>query len=549
MTSSGTQNRWLSMSFCSRADPRASPGRYLTAALLASLAGCHEPSVRPPAALPTSPAAPAAVRAREDNSAPPAYFTELVARAQKDSRFEGKPLVRMELPPSLQNLDYDAYRTIRFRPERALWHGEPGRFEVQFFHVGLHYFEPLRISVLEAGKLTPVSFSPDLFSYDGVTPPPPDAHLGFAGFRVHTSINAPDRRDEFLVFQGASYFRAIARDELYGLSGRGLAIDTGEPAPEEFPRFTEFVLVRPGADDDFLWVLAFLESPRATGAYAFKVTPGETTRIEVTARVFLRAPVKVLGVAPLTSMFLYGEEAPARFPGDHPAIKRPEAHDSDGLASWSRQGEWFFRPLRNPPRTHVSMYRLDSPRGFGLLQRDRNPDSYRDPDYGYERRPSAWVEPIGDWGKGSLRLLEIATPLESDDNIGAQWIPDAVPGDGLRLHYVVHVGSELPPGVPGPASQNVSTRFQEVAPGRVRFTLDFAGPALKAALSSPLEAAVTAAGGQVSEPTIALDNGAGRCTLSFEVKREGSGSVDLRAFLRSGKDVLSETWSYLLPES
>jgi glucans biosynthesis protein len=414
--------------------------------------------------------------------------------------------------------------------------------------VGLHYFEPLRISVLDKGKVTPVLFSPDMFSYDGVKPPPADAQLGFAGFRIHGPLNDPNVKDEFLVFQGASYFRAVAKGELYGLSGRGLAINTGEPEPEEFPRFTEFVLVKPAPGEEFMWVLAYLESPRAVGAYAFKVTPGTSTLIDVTARVFLRGvPVKALGVAPLTSMFLYGEEAPARFGGDHPNIKRPEAHDSDGLISWSKQGEWWFRPLRNPPRTHVSMYRLDSPRGFGLLQRDRNPDSYKDPDYGYERRPSAWIEPIGDWGPGSLRLLEIATPLESDDNIGAQWIPDQVPADGLSLRYRVYVENDLPKGI-GPASRSVGTRYSEVSKGRFRFTLEFAGDVLKGQLAKPLEANVSAFGGKVSDVKASQDAASGRATVSFDVQREGSSAIDVRAFLKSGPDALSETWSYLIAE-
>lgn len=486
-----------------------------------------------------------------DTFTPPEQFSQLVDRARAESRTLGKPPKRIELPPSLRDLDYDAYRTIRFRPEKSLWRGEHGRFEAQFFHVGLHYFEPLRMEVLDQGQLQLIRFDPELFSYDGVTPPPAGSELGFSGFRLHAPLNKPDYRDEVVVFQGASYFRTLARGQTYGLSARALAVDTGEPGPEEFPRFTEFVLVRPGPDDDFMWVLAFLESPRVTGAYAFRIQPGDETVVEVTARVFPRSAIKVLGVAPLTSMFLYGEEAPARFGGDHPNLKRPEAHDSDSLVSWSGQGEWLVRPLRNPPRTQVSMFRLDSPRGFGLLQRDRRPESYNDPEYLYEKRPSAWIEPLDDWGPGSLRLLEIATKLESDDNIGVMWVPDAVPqdADGLNLHYRIHVGDALPTGI-GPAAQAVDTRFTDLGGGRFRFHVEFSGPALTDAdPAKPLEVLVTARGGKVLSRQVDHDATSGRAKATFEVKRDGPGSVDLRAFLRAGADASSETWLYLLPEA
>ena len=215
--------------------------------------------------------------------------------------------------------------------------------------------------------------------------------------------------------------------------------------------------------------------------------------------------------------------------------------------SWSGQGEWVVRPLRNPPKTQVSTFRLDSPRGFGLLQRDRDPASYNDPEYAYERRPSAWVEPLDDWGPGSLRLLEIGTQLESDDNIGAMWVPDNIPpgADGLNLHYRMHVGSELPAGI-GPASQAVDTRYTDLGRGRLRFDVAFAGPALTDA-QRPLDAVVSARGGKILSQHVAHDAANGRAKLSFELERDGAGAVDLRAFLRSGSDASSETWLYLVP--
>jgi glucans biosynthesis protein len=406
--------------------------------------------------------------------------------------------------------------------------------------VGFNYVEPLNIQVLEGESARPFAFASELFSYDGVErPTAAQAALGFSGVRLHAPLNGGDYRDEVIVFQGASYFRSLGRGQVYGLSARALAIDTGEPQAEEFPRFTELFLVRPGADDDSVWVLAQLESKRATGAYAFRITPGESTRIDVTAQVFLRAPVSVLGIAPLTSMYLFGEEEPGRF-GD----PRPEVHDSDGLAAWSAQGEWIFRPLRNPPLTHVSTFRLDSPRGFGLLQRDRDFASYQDLSLSYQKRPSAWVEPLGDWGRGALRLLEIATERETDDNIAMVWVPDTVPAAGLRLRYRIHMGESIP--VAGPAAQVVSTRLAKAGEERMRFVVDFAGPALKGLRSEqPVDVNVSVRGGQVVEQHTEENLRDGRCRAAFEVVREAQADVDLRAFLHVGADVLTETWSYL----
>lgn len=465
---------------------------------------------------------------------PPAFaeLTERVHNAERDTLLPG----RAQLPDMLLGLNNEAIRQIQFRPERALWHGESGHFEVQGLHPGGSYLDLVELSVLP-GTAHPFPFSPQLFNYGSIERPDTGAGLGFAGFRVHAPLNQPDHHDEFLVFHGASYFRSLARGQAYGLSARGLAVDMGQDTPEEFPVFSQFYLVEPAPEDEALWLLATLVSGRTRGAYAFHVTPGASTTVHVFARIWVDGPVKSLGLAPLSSMFLFGEESPAAF-GDY----RPEVHDSDSMVFVSHSGERLVRPLRNPPRTTRSEFRLDSPAGFGLLQRDRNFDHYQDLALHYQDRPSVWIEPRGDWGPGALHLLEITTLLESDDNVALAWVPDQVPDEGLDLQYKITFGEQLPRAAPG--AQVSATRMERIDDG-TRFIVDFHGPELQTQNTNPPTAQVDATHGTlVGEPTLhPLPDGGVR--LVFDVTPASmSDDVELRAYLYDDQDTLSETWSY-----
>lgn len=467
----------------------------------------------------------------------PGQFAALIERARAASKQPAAEAKEANLPASLRDIDWNAYRTIAYRPERALWRNEPGHFDAQFFHLGFIYRYPVAMATIHGDETRPLPFSTELFSYGSVPAPSPDPGLGFAGMRLHTNLNSDDYRDEIIVFQGSSYFRSLGRGNWLGLSGRALAIDTGESTPEEFPRFSEMYLVRPGKDDRSMWVLATLDSKRATGAVAFHVEPGDETVIDITMHVFLRESVKVLGIAPFSSMHLYGESAPHRF---DPV--RPEVHDSDGLAMWTSQGERVLRPLRNPERTTVREYRLDSPKGFGLVQRDRKFESYQDLVERYQDRPSAWVEPIGDWGKGQLRLLEFATNLESDDNVALSWVPDQVPADGLAVRYRLHFGNE----VEGNAKfgRALETRITPTGPDRARFTVDFQLPGANQ-LKAPVQVELTTPDAQVLSATVVPNPFLPGFRASFELlRKDPSKETDLRAFLRAGSDALTETWSY-----
>jgi periplasmic glucans biosynthesis protein len=479
--------------------------------------------------------------------APPAFFAELEQKARTLAAEPASERPNLDLPRPIAKMTYDQWRKIRFRPDKSLWRNEPGQFEVQFFHPGFTFLQGVNISLIEGEQVRPFPFSTDLFNYEGLPSPPPPAGIQFTGFRLHTPLNVAEYRDEVAVFNGASYFRPLGKGTVYGLSARGLAIDMGEPKPEEFPAFTEFYLVRPGPNDTSLWILALLESKRATGAYAFHLQPGDPTLIDVSARVFVREPMAALGISPLTSMYLFGEDAPNRFDDF-----RPEVHDSDGVSMWSSTGEWLFRPLRNPPRTVTTSFRLDAPRGFGLVQRDRTFDHYQDLEARYQDRPSAWVEPLAGFEKGSLRLLEISTKLETDDNIALAWVPDALPqpGQPLALSYRLHVGSA--DDVKGPSARVEATRIGKTPPFAAdeakekgtRFLVDFVGQDLLA--RENVEVVVTAAGGRILEQHVERNSFAEGVRASFEVASEPNArDVELRAFLKAKDDVLTETWSYL----
>src|SRR6187455_2339019 len=357
------------------------------------------------------------------------------------------------LPTQLRELDYDAYRDIRYRPEKALWRAEKLPFELMFFHQGRTVPEPVRINVIEPAGERVVPFDPALFDYGKNKFAPQTLRgIGFNGFRVHYAINKPGYKDEVVVFQGASYFRAVGKGQSYGLSARGLAVDTAGPSGEEFPRFVEFWIERPRPSATSLTIYALLDSRRVAGAYRFVLTPGPETTMQVTARLYLREAIGKLGLAPLTSMFTFGENQPGH--DDY----RPEVHDSDGLSIQGADGEWIWRPLVNPKRLLVTSFQLANPRGFGLMQRDRSPASYEDPEALYERRPSAWVEPVGSWGVGRVELVQIPTPDETNDNIVAYWVPQTAPVPGKALDFAYRLRWQSAGTLPTDKAWVVQTR-------------------------------------------------------------------------------------------
>jgi glucans biosynthesis protein len=419
-----------------------------------------------------------------------------------------------------------------------------------FFHLGKFQTEPVRINEVTPRETRHIRYRSVDFDYGKNKLSPQNwGDVGFAGFRAHYPLNGGKYKDELVVFLGASYFRALGAGQRYGLSARGLAIDTVGGQGEEFPRFTEFWIVRPAANANALTVFALLDSPRASGAYQFDIRPGAETVMEVRSRLFLRAGVATLGIAPLTSMFAFGENQP------HRVDFRPEVHDSDGLMVATGSGEWLWRPLLNPKRTLTTSFAMNTLRGFGLMQRDRNFSSYEDSEARYELRPSAWIEPVGSWGPGRVELVQLSTPDETNDNIVAYWVPDKLPAPGqpldmsYRLHWQGTQQMQRPPG--GWVVQTrIGRGFAELAQDEQQFIVDFTGPSLAALPASANVQAVVSApsNGQIVESNAYHVEATGAWRMTVRVKQlRPTEPTELRGFLQSGSDILTETWSNVLP--
>jgi glucans biosynthesis protein len=476
---------------------------------------------------------------------------------QRARELAGTPYQRPDpkLPQELADLGYDRYRDIRFKPDHAFWRKEKLPFELEFFHEGLYYNLPVKLNEVGSQGAKDVSkeirFNPADFDYGANKL---DLNklkdLGFAGFRVHFAVNTPKYKDEVLVFLGASYFKALGREQRYGLSARGLAIDTGLISGEEFPRFTEFWIERPKPGDKELTIYGLLDSRRVAGAYRFVLRPGDETQVEVKERLFLRENVSKLGLTPLTSMFFFGENQPAQSE-DY----RPEVHDSDGLSIHSGTGEWLWRPLVNPKRLLVTSFAMTNPLGFGLMQRDHAFRAYEDLEARYDLRPSAWVEPQGQWGPGRVELVNIPSPDETNDNAASYWVPDNPPSpeQPLDLEYILHWQSlkdTLPP------LSWVSQTRRGRAPGaaadsnNLQFVIDFEGPALQALPSDAHVEGIVSVGanGELLERNTYYNEVTGGWRLTLRLHRiDDDKPLELRAYLRSESSTLSETWSYILP--
>ncbi len=454
------------------------------------------------------------------------------------------------LPNSIAKLDYDQYRDIRFRGEHFLWRRERLPFELAFFHQGPQFDSPVSMHEIVGKRVRPIRFSPQQFDYGKNSLDPGRLKgLGFAGFRVHYPLNTPQYKDETLVFLGASYFRALGKGQQYGISARALALDTAHSSGEEFPRFVAFWIERPRANAQELTIYALLDSRRASGAYRFILKPGEQTAIEVKARLYLRETIAKPGIAALTSMYFFGENQHAT-EEDY----RPEVHDSDGLSVQNGSGEWIWRPLVNPRRLLVTSFALNDPRGFGLMQRDRQFASYEDLEARYEVRPSAWIEPKGKWGAGRVELVQIPTPNETNDNIVAFWVPQSMPAVGAPFDIEYRIlwqgAQQARPPLAWVAQTRRGHGYLHKPDDSIALMVDFEGPALQQlAPDAKVEASVTADANAKLQELRAFRNAVtGGWRVAMRLRREDAKKpVELRGYLRNGQQPLSETWSYLLP--
>lgn len=477
-------------------------------------------------------------------------FCDVEEHARSLASSPYRPLDR-HLPEDFPKLDYSAYRRIQFDHGNAIWADTHLPFRLETFHRGFLFPERIRIHVVQEGRPVLVPYSRDMFVIrpDPEKPlllPPLDPDFGFSGVRVHHPVDG-DWKEEFAVFQGASYFRMKGIGMDYGLSARGLAIDT-TTGSEEFPVFEEIWVLRPDEKDHAIRILALLNGPACAGAYAFDIEPGQTTRAVVRAKVFFRHQVKKVGLAPLTSMFWYGENTVRR-----PPDFRPEVHDSDGLLMAAANGDRRWRPLQALTQHLVNRYPTESPRGFGLLQRDRSFVSYRDLEAEYYLRPSLWVEPLGNWGKGEIVLWQIPTTTEVDDNIVAFWSPQEAPkgGDVLDFSYRLSWTASEPVG--HGAGRVVSTHLMPLYGHNdlYRFLIDFSAPGEAGRITReslpPGHTIRIGNNGKLLEHYVKANPAEQTWRAAFAVRlADPAKPTELECYLEDDKGNRTETWLYTL---
>lgn len=481
-----------------------------------------------------------------DNSEKPFSYAWLKGYARE---LAGHPYVSHEgeLPETLKQLSWDDYQAIGFRKDHALWADSDSAFQAQLFHLGLYFQSPVTLHEVVDGKATVLRYNPEFFDYEGKQPLgdlPGD--LGYAGFRLHYQT---DFSRDLAAFLGASYFRAVGSDMQYGMSARGLAIDTAVNGEEEFPRFSAYWLEKPKPGSQVMRVWGLLDSPSTTGAYAFVLDPGSNMVMDVDVALYPRTEMKRAGIAPLTSMYQVGENN-RRMDYDW----RPEIHDSDGLAMFSGSGEWLWRPLENPANLRFNSFSDNNPQGFGLLQRDRNFDHYQDDGVFYERRPSVWVQPKGQWGKGSIDLVEIPTVDETFDNIVAFWHPEMPlePGQEYLFAYRLYWGEHAPVSPQELATVQATRTGLGGVIGQKReyfswrFAVDFAGGVLSMlGDNAEVEPIITVSRGEVeitsARPLSAID---GYRAMFDLVPGESEEPINIRMYLRLGDESITETWVY-----
>lgn len=438
----------------------------------------------------------------------------------------------------LKQLTYDQFRMIRVNRESGIWRNEQVPFRLEVLPAGFLFTLPVSVSIVESGMAREIHAGPRTFDIDpSVAKILGNIELPLSGFRLQTRLNSRSVWDEFVVFQGASYFRAVPKDAGYGLSARGLALRTAHPMGEEFPEFTHFWIERPSANASGIVVHALLDSPSTTGAYRFSITPGAETIMDVDMTLFPRVALDNVGIATLTSMFLFDESERTRIDDF-----RDEVHDSDGLQIVLASGEQVFRQLRNPTTLQVSSFTSQAPKAFGLVQRSRRLSDFHDLEASYERRPSAWIEPTSEWGPGEVQLVEIPTDLETNDNIVAMWKPKEVIQPGKPWHTSYRIRWTKTPRVLPRLGRVTATRTGPSFDGKRRlFIVEFVGAGSE---TEGLTLDVGSSAGKVSNLVLQPNRLTKGIRASFELSPGDSTVAELRMRVLKNDRPVTETWLY-----
>lgn len=444
------------------------------------------------------------------------------------------------LPSGFAEMPQDVFRSIRTKPDKAIWLGENRGATLDVLPGGSIFRFPVRIGIIEDGKVRMLPDSDDWFEFGRAPKPQAGQPFPLSGFTAKWPMDRPDELRDFLSFQGGTIFRALARGQIFGASARGLALDVGEPNGEEFPLFRSLWIERPSPGGNALVVHALLDSRRVTGAYRFLIRPGEITSIDVELTLFAREELRHVGVAPMTSMYLFG-------PNDRAGVDdvRGAAHRSDVLQIFNGGGEWVLRPITNPSDLQISVFGDNNPRGFGLLQRQRGFQPYNDLNRRYDRMPSVWIVPIGDWGEGQIQLLEIPTDTDVNENVVAYWRPKAPikPNEPFSMAYRMN-WCWSPPDRAGDA-QVVGTVTGAGGERRRRFVVDYAGDGVADPGRAPqIRPSVSASPGQIRDVVGRSNPEIRGYRVTFTLDPGDADLCELRMVLDTDGGRVGETWLY-----
>ncbi|MBK8092304.1 MAG: glucan biosynthesis protein G [Verrucomicrobiaceae bacterium] len=450
-----------------------------------------------------------------------------------------------KLDPFYDGLKYDDHRRIQFRKDKSLY-ADSGAFAIEMFHPGWMFKKPIYFHELAGDKVSPLAFDPSLFDYFGLQVPagavPP---AGYSGFKlIHISPDGKSR-PEVLAFQGASYFRAVTDQLGWGISARGIAVNTIGGDAEEFPDFTHFWFAKPEAGTKAFKLLALLNGPSVTGAYEFETMPGNTTVMKIKATLHLRKPVKMLGIAPFSSMYWFGENSHPK-----PYDFRPEVHDSDGLQVEIEGGPTIWRPLDVSRDMRLSLFETDKLKGFGLAERDRDFKNFEDLEANYHRRPAVWVEPKSGFGAGAVTLVELSTGEETWDNIVAMWSPKKLPTTPQEPLKVAYDIQWLDQHEPGGLCKVTSTRRGFVMDSDDHlYVIDFAA-GKEPVPGTPdwvpeIELVVSGDAAKIIDKRVMKNavTGGWRAFFKLDVP-DSSKLLELMCELKNGDKVISERWMY-----
>lgn len=454
-----------------------------------------------------------------------------------------KPYVApsVELPDPFNNLNYEQYISIRAQPNAVLWANEGRGFTIEPLHRGYAFMSAVSLYAVEDGLVRRLSYDRGKFDYGKLQPAASLPDLGFSGFRVFGDGQS-GRQREVAIFQGATFFRSSARGQNLGVMARGLTLKAGDPKGEEFPLFRAYWIEQPTAKSDSLIIHALLDSESVCGAYRFTLRTGDVSIIDTEVMLFPRAAVENYGIGGMTSTFFFG-------PNDRRNVDdvRPAVFESSGLQIHNGNDEWIWRTLSNPETLQISSF-VDNgnPHGFGLLQRERDYNAFLDDDQNFERRPSLWIEPIGEWAPGMVQLFEIPTDSEINDNVLAYWRPKQplVAGGEASFAYRQFWCWQMPDR---PALAMVTNT--RVGRGRAnnqrRFVVDFSGDMLKSSQTmAELKPALSASPGNLSNIRMWPYPERKLVRIGFDLEPGSDNLSELRLVLEAGGKPVSETWLY-----